>query len=303
MILEQYIEQERKIRQKVHFHGGVWWKQSSFQSCQPLYPLQEIPTGSSRPGFTKALIRYSHLVPPGSVGKIQWDCMFLEEDALAGFSFEGLKHEKRKAVNRGKRSGLKVERIENIENHWPDLQQIYISTANRTSYGLPGSYYVENEDDWKTNLKNEFDLVGRDWFGVFSEDTLVGFLYSCLVDGTASLLVTKYNDDYRNMRPTDFLHYHVILNYQDHPKCHKIYAGRSVTATPTIDRFKSAFGFKRIPIQAFECVNRFVMAGAKSALFLGKPILQRIQADNRRGIGYRLKVLENSIHRMAGKDG
>jgi hypothetical protein len=220
--------------------------------------------------------------------------MFLRGVAFSGFRQEGLRHERRKALNRARQSGLRFERLGSLECHWPDLREIYVSTAERTTYGYRPEYYVQQEDAFRRDLRREFSLEGRDWFGVFSGERLIAFLYTCLVDRTAHLLVTKFNHRFLEMRPSDFLHFEVIRHYQDLEECEEIYAGRSIATAATIDRFKAGYGFERVEMAAYQWTNPAV----RSAVVVARAVLRRTvgrRAGDRRGWSARFDEMAASL--------
>lgn len=295
MTLEEYIEQERKIRRGVHHHDGVWWVTTFPQCCQPLYQLQEIIPKVSAPNPWKAIIRYSHVVPKDYHGTEKKTRLLLQGDKLKSFDVKDLERRRRQAINKAIRSGFLVDKMVNLEKHWSDLQEIFISTARRTRYGLPERYYIEKEAEWRENLRREFDLPGRDWFGVYKGNKLIAYLYSCIVDGAAIWLATKSNGEYLKEDPNDLLWFHVISHYKAQAGCIRIDAGWAISQTPSIDWRKTKLGFERVEMPIFHRMNRFALLGVKALLSGMKPFLKEVRNDSRRNILHKLGVIENNI--------
>lgn len=295
MTLEEFVAQERAVRGGVHHHAGVWWRSTSFGCCQPVYPLQEIEAGAARPKMARSFVRYSHVVPAGKQHNSAWRCLFLDGAALKGFCFDKLRYEKRKAINKARRSGLEIRRITDLEPLWPELQKVFMSTARRTGYGLPAAYYMESEAEWKRGLRREHGLPGRDWWGAFLGDTLVAYLYTCLVGETALLLVTKHDDAYSELRPSDLLHFEAIAHYRDDASCSRIYAGRVTGIVPSIDQFKAKFGFQAAELPVHDRLNRCVVWTARAASRIGGPIPSADPGTSRRGLSYWLRTVRQSI--------
>jgi len=295
MTLNEFIEQERTIRTDIHLHNGVWWRTSAFQCCQPVYLLQEVEAGMASPRITQAFVRHSYLVPKGCSGNTSWVCLMLQGSKFSDFSFETLPYEKRKAINKAQKSEFEVRRITSLEKNWEDLREICISTANRTQHGYPASYYVENDNEWRTNMRREYALPKRDWHGVFIGEKMIAFMYSCLVDRTANLLVTKFNSDFLASRPSDYLHYCVISYYRDIPECERVCAGRSVSQVLSIDRFKLGFGFTQEVMPAYCKTNRMVKFGISTLSPLIRMTINKTGSDSRRGILYKLETIEKAF--------
>jgi len=302
MTFEEFIDQEHKMRKNIHYYDSVWWRMTSFQCCHPLYELQEIPPRQAAPSPWKSIIRYSHLVPKGYPSNQKQTRLLLQGDRLKSFSLKDLKRKRRQLINRAIRHGLVVREIDYLEDHWRDLQEIFISTAKRTRYGLPDQYYIERESEWRENLQREFDLKGRDWFGIYEGKKLISYLYSCMVDDTAILLATKCNADYLRVDPNDLLLFHVISYYKDQPQCQRVDAGWAISIPPSIDWRKTQLGFERVELPVFQKMNRAALLGLRIAVFLAQPILRHVQSDSQRNMLYKFKRIEKIIENMKIKD-
>jgi hypothetical protein len=295
MTLDQYLEQERAIRKGIHQHDGVWWHRSAWGSCTPLYPLQPLLPGQVRPAPQRAPLRYRFLTPDQAGANHAMAFMVLAEDRLRAFSFDTLPHEKRKAINRAEKTGLRVQRLCSLEDQWPALKQIFISNATRTGYGLPPAYYETHEAQWKADLRREFALADRDWFAAFAGETVVAYLYCVLVEETALLLVTKFNAAFLESRPSDALHFHALSYYRDQPACRRVSAGSVNANVATIDRFKSRFGFEPTSYPAFQWTNRALLAPLRFGLSCLAGLCRWQTDDSRRNLKYFTRVRQRAL--------
>ena len=302
MTLEEYLRQESGIRSGVHFHGGVWWKQTSPGCCQLLYPLQEIPPGSAAPHPLRSFIRYSHVVPAGSgtPGRMRTR-LVIQGDNLKNYSLQNIADRKRRqAINKAVRCGFKTGLIQDLEKHRRDLHDIYISNAARNQHGLPAQWYVEHEEEWWRNLAREHALPGRDWFGAFHGEKLVAFLYNCLVDDTAVMLVAKSHRDYLVSDPNDLLWFDSFLHYQAMPECRRIDAGWAIPVPPTVDWRKRSLGFESAELPVFEKANRAALGAIRGALFLAKPLLKLGDPKANRGILFKARTIQKRLEDLGG---
>jgi len=303
MKLEDYLRQEAGIRSGVHVHHGVWWKKTSWGCCQPLYPLQEIPPGSARPAPLKSFIRYSHVVPAGTLSgartRTRW---VIQGDNLKAYSLANIADRKRRqAINKAVRCGFKTDMITELEPWRRDLHDIYVSNAARNRHGLPPEWYVEHEEEWWRNLSREHSLPGRDWFGAFQNGKLVAFLYNCLVDDTAVMLVAKSHRDYLSADPNDLLWFDSFLHYQALPECRRIDAGWAIPVPPTVDWRKRSLGFEPAELPVFGKTNRFATGAIRGALALARPWLNRGDPGANRGWRFKARTIQKRLDELDGK--
>lgn len=228
-------------------------------------------------------------------GNSQRSFMMLSKEKLKTFCYEGLSHEKRKAINKASRNGIVVKKIFQLEDHWKSMQAVFKSTARRTQYGLPEEYYTEKEEEWKMRLRVEFALPNRDWFGVWKGQELLGYLYSCLIDDMAFLLVTKFNSDFLDLRPSDALHYHILEYYRDQPDCYMVTAGENNPMVSSIDRFKKGYGFEVVNYPSVSIVNR-VAKNVIRVVLDSATLVVKERTDSKRNLRYQLETMRNSLN-------
>lgn len=303
MTLQDYLRQEADTRPGVHVHDGIWWKKTSPGCCQPLYPLQEIAPGSARPSPLRSLIRYSHVIPAGAgapPGKTRTRLLIRGEN-LRAYSLANIADRKRRqAINKAVRCGFKTRMIEELEPHRRDLHNIYISNAARNQHGLPAQWYVEHEEEWWRNLSREYALPGRDWFGAFHGDTLVAFLYNCLVGDTAVMLVAKSHRDYLVSDPNDLLWFDAFMHYQAMPECRRIDAGWAIPVPPTVDWRKRSLGFESAELPIMEWTNRMAVGAIRGALFLARPLLKLGDPKANRGVLFMARTIQKRLDELGG---
>jgi hypothetical protein len=239
---------------------------------------------------------YSHVAPPGWESRHSRVRLLLQGDRLTQFDIGKLERRRRQAVNRAVRSGLAVDTIARLDPHWEALRKIYMSTAARTGYGLAESYYREKEGEWRENLRREFALPGRDWFGVYHDRRLVAFLYSCLVGDTAVWLATKCDADYLQKDPNDLLWAQTIQHYRGRQDCSRIDAGWSIAEPASIDWRKASMGFERVDLPVFRVVSWAVRATGSVALSILRSAVGVVRDESRRGLGFKLRTIESRLH-------
>jgi len=304
MTLDQYLEQEAQVRSHCHFHDGVWWKRASWGCCQPLYPLQEIVPGAARPNPFKSFIRYEHAIPGGGTPAVRTKTrLMIAGDKLENYDLQSIPDRKRRqAINKAVRCGIKIGRILDLEKHRGDLQEIYVSNAARNQHGLPAQWYVEHEAQWWRNLVREHALPGRDWFGAFSGDKLVAFLYNCLVEDTAVMLVAKGNKAYLVSDPNDLLWHEAILHYRELAACRRIDAGWAIHVPPTIDWRKRSLGFADVEIPVFAHANPLALGVVRGVLRLARPVLDSPRFAANRGWVFRGRVIQRRLDELSRGD-
>lgn len=305
MTIEEYLRQESAMRAGVHFHDGVWWKNASPGSCQPLYPLQEIPAGGARPRLSRSFLRYSHVVPAADAAAASGRTktrLLIQGENLRNYSLANIADRKRRqAINKAVRCGFKTALIRDPEKHRRDLLEIHVSNAERNRYGLPPEWYREHEDEWWRNFMREFELPGRDWFGAFQGEKLVAYLYDCLVGDTAVMLTAKSHRGYLVSDPNDLLWFDSFLHYQAQPECRRIDAGWAIPLPPTIDWRKRSLGFEAVELPIFEKTNRAAMGLVRAALFCAQPLLDSPLAQrSNRGLLFHARTVRKRLEDAGG---
>ena len=304
MNLDEYLKQESSLRKGIHFHGGTWWKSTATGCCQPLHALQEIAPGSARPAWSRSFIRYSHVVPGGAGAESRKTRtrLMIQGERLTTYSLQNIADRKRRqAINKAVRCGFKTDLIRDLEKHRRDLHEIYISNADRNRHGLSPEWYVEHEEEWWGNLAREFALPGRDWFGAFQGEKLVAFLYVCLVDDTAVMLVAKSNKEFLVSDPNDLLWFDAFMHYQGVAGCRRIDAGWAIPVPPTIDWRKRSLGFESVELPIYERTSRLALNLIRAPLFLAKPILDSsIAGGANRGLLFKARTIQKRLEELGG---
>ena len=244
MKTQTYVAQEIKSGCRAHYHDGVWWQTSAAGFCRALLPAQAIRLGTAKPKLSRSFIGYNHLTPDFRPDSRRMAFLVYQEHSLKNYCLAGLIHEKRKAIAKAQRSGLTVARLTDLEPLWGDLQQIAISTAERTGYGRPAEYYRNNFPDWQRSIRREFSKPGREWWGVFKGGKLGAYMYAYLIEDTMHLANTKVHTDFMSERASDFLYFSMLEYCRDLRECRTVNTGHS--SGNSVDRFKEAHGFERI---------------------------------------------------------
>jgi len=238
---DRYIEQLRTLGQPLHEYRGIWWRRHGSFFCKPALPLVEIVPGSSRPNPMKSLAGYAHLVPEGARSNMTLHSMVYQARGEP-FGLESVISKKRNQIRKGLRC-CEIRRIGDIEAHWEELRQINISARERTGVGLPGTYYIDHYEQWRTSLRNLFALPDRDWWGAFSQGRLVAYYFSYAVADTVLIDTAKTHSEFLDQNPTDALLFTLMEDALNNKGCRRIFYGDWTPDDEKLTRFKEQHGF------------------------------------------------------------
>lgn len=231
----------------VHSHDGVWWQQVRPGFCKPVNPVRTVPIGSAAPKYSRSFLGFSHPTTRTATANHSWDVMALEEGALRTFGIEGLKPRKRSTIRKALRT-LSIDHIANIDDHLDDLNAICVSAAERTGHGLPPEHYLNRRNAWERFMRNEFQIPGREWWGVFHETRLIAYIYAFLIEGTMHISAAKSHSDGLRLKPNDAVVFSFLEYCRDRPDCDEVIFGDASPDTPSLNRFKEHFGFRKCAI-------------------------------------------------------
>lgn len=234
---------------RVHNSRGVWWLQMPTGFCKPVNPLRPMLPSATSPRYSQSFLGFSHPTKSLEFANHRWDVMAIEEKALREFEIDRLKRKRRTAVRKALRN-LRIDPITNIDAALSEMNAICISAAERTGHGLPADYYRTHRKRWETFMKNEFQISGREWWGVWYESRLIAYLYAFLIDKTMHISATKSHSDELRQRPNDAVVYSFLEYCRDHDECVEVVFGDVSLDNPSLNQFKEQFGFRRrsIPI-------------------------------------------------------
>jgi hypothetical protein len=254
----------------VHRHAGVWWIQTAPLFCKPLDPLRLIAPGSARPNFRLSPLGYSHAVAESSAANQSWSIVYQHHDSLAEFGMDTLKPKRRTWVRKALRH-VEVRPIKEIHAALDAMNEISISSAERTGHGLPPDHYRAQRKQWEEYRLREFSIPGREWWGAYLEGRLIAYLYAYVVGNTLTISAFKSHSEFLRFAPNDALLFTFLEYARDCLDCEHVLYGDWNEEVPTLNEFKQRFGFSKkvVPVYRRETVPFNWLRGfAKVAKYL-----------------------------------
>jgi len=261
MKLEQFVSQQLSMGYPLHQHQGVWWQRQRRFYYKPAFNYQVLAPGSARPHPLRALVGYSHSVPPGTESNHKWPTMLVDWTSKERFSLENLAEtssDKRSQIRRQVRmamSNLEIRLIHSIDQVIDDLQKINISAILRTEVGKPANYYVDRRETWEKFMRKLFALPDREWWGAFYQGKLVAYFYGFAVDGEWIIDTAKSMTEFLHLRPNDGLLFKTMESAINAHGCTRINYGGWTPDDPKLSQFKQKHGFQKVDIPAHLQLN------------------------------------------------
>ncbi|MEI7935614.1 MAG: hypothetical protein WCK27_02895 [Verrucomicrobiota bacterium] len=279
----EYVEQQRQLGKRLHEHDGVWWSAPYLFYAKPAFQFRSFPPGTAKPRLTKSLLGYTHLVPDRRYANSTAEFMILEGEDLRQFSMARLRKEKRNQVRKGLRL-CEVRPITSLEPCIEEIRQINISQAKRLmkhdTFGLPDTYYIEHEQEWKAAMRRRFDVGVNEWWGAFHEGMLVAYMETCQVENLRFGVVMKAHSDHLKLCATDAIYFTVLMHASRDLMCDSINHGEPMHES--VNWFKQQFLFKRTVV--FRFVSNEALHTAAKRLLRCKEVLrahfQRFRSPN-----------------------
>jgi hypothetical protein len=198
----KYIEQQRRLGNRLHEHDGVWWREPYRFYAKPVFEFRSFPPKTAKPRLSKSFLGYSHQVPECRYANRILEYMILEGEDLRLFSLARLPTDRRNKVRKGLRL-CTVRPITCLETCIEEVRQICISHAKRAAkdqtFPVPFTYYVEHEKEWKAEMLRRFAIGGNEWWGAFHQGGLVSYKIQYQVDNILIFYITKTHTDYLNL--------------------------------------------------------------------------------------------------------
>jgi hypothetical protein len=251
---EEFIRQQIKAGQKIHFSKGVWWRRASHFFYKPALPLEIIKPGSARPGLKKLFLGYSHLVGSEKDANRHWNVMLLDEEKLKSFGIKSVSSAKRARVRKGLRLN-DIKKIDDMDKVIEEMKEICISAAKRTGHGKEPEYYIKRYEEWKKFMKSEFSLPQREWWGAFCEGKLVAYFYAYHIGDAMFISAAKSHTDFLEKCPNDALLFSFLEYCRDMEGCKKVIFGDWSKDAPSLNEFKERYGFGKASFPVYMWVN------------------------------------------------
>lgn len=230
----------------VHENDGVWWISRGPLFCQTVHDFQALVPGAARPARRRALVGYSHQMPPGGTPSRYLEFLILEEEPLRRFGFQSLGKGRRNTVRRGLKD-FSIAPILEIEYLLDDMQRVSADQAARqlqagNAKRSPAYFYQRNEQ-WRREMRHEFERKGARWWGAWREGRLAAFITTLAVDGVLHVRTAKSETESLRSCPNDGLYFEMLSDAGRRTDVVKVVNGNPIR--PSLDRFKEEFGFRK----------------------------------------------------------
>lgn len=240
-----FVKQQQALGRRIHQHDGVFWEEVYPFYCKPAFVYKAFDPGTARPARLRSLLGYSHQVLTPGLGNRTVPFMVLDRPGLDGFGLMKLPPKKRNKVRRALEH-CEVKPITDLETVLERMREINLSQAVRQEQGagaeVPPRRYTEEAEDWRAQIRQEFALEGREWWGAFVDGVLAAYLRTYQVDGIRVIQQTKAHTDYFKFHPVDALYYAVLSTAAADSNCQRIMNGDPRHGS--LNHFKEQFLFK-----------------------------------------------------------
>ncbi len=261
---DQFAEQQRALGRRIHEHAGVHWEEVYFGYCKPAFAFQAIAPGAARPARRRSVLGYSHRVEEPAQANRFVPAMLLERDRLDGFGLPSLPQKKRNNVRRALEH-CAVRPIDDLERHLERIRAINASQAERHEKGFgaetPARRYVAEAESWRAQMRREFALAGREWWGAFVGDVLAAYLRTYQVEDVRIIEQAKTDTDCLKHHPMDALYFEVLSRAAADPACRLIVNGRPQHSS--LNHFKEQFLFRPAELPYYSSNAAMVECGKR----------------------------------------
>lgn len=280
----EYVEQQRSLGRRIHEHDGVFWEEVYPFYCKPAFIYKAFDRGEARPPRLRGLLGYSHQVRTPEQGNRSVHLMVLERDGLEGFGLQKLPAKKRNQVRRALEQCV-IQPITNIVAHLERMRDINLSQSVRQEQGAgaetPAHRYTEEADDWRTQMRREFAIEGREWWGAFVDGSLAAYMRTYQVDGIRIIEQTKADTACMKSYPMDALYYYVLSRAAADATCHRIVNGDPRHAS--LNHYKEQFLFRAVEYPYYSS-HAWLVETAKR-LVRGRFLRSKSATGNKGGVG------------------
>ncbi|MDS4068159.1 MAG: hypothetical protein RKO24_00890 [Candidatus Competibacter sp.] len=264
-----YVKQQQSLGRRIHEHDGVFWEEVYPFYCKPAFVYRAFDPGTARPARWRSLLGYSHQVCARERGNRTVPFMVLERERLDDFGLMKLPTKKRNQVRRALEH-CAIQPITDLELVLERLREINLSQAVRQEQGAgaeaPARRYTEEAEAWRAQIRREFALEEREWWGAFVDGALVAYLRTYQVDGIRIIQQTKADTAYFKFHPVDALYYEVLSRAATDATCQRIVNGDP--RHESLNHFKEQFLFRAVEYPYYSS-NAWLVNAAKR-LVLGR---------------------------------
>ena len=250
---QEYVEQNPQFFRRLHQHDGIWWDQIYPGYARPAFKFKALAPKTARPAWSEAWLGYSHCVAEPGWGNAAVPYMVLEGENLREFNLARLGTLKRNRVRKGLKQ-CEVKEVSDLESCLEEAREVCAShsmrgAATRHAHHVSPSFFIEQAETWRKQMRRDFACRGRSWFGAWREGRLVGYVATLRVEDVLLIEKVKLHTEFLPFCPSDALYFHVLSDAAGDVACRRIF--NSAPQRPGLDRFKELFFFKPTPIPLY----------------------------------------------------
>ena len=245
MTVATFAGQQRSLGLRIHEHDGEFWEEVRPFYCKPAFPYRAFDRGAVRPDRWRSLLGYSHPVHRAEEGNRTLATMELDRGTLDGYGLEKLPQKKRNQVRRAMER-CEIRLIADLESWLERMREINLGQAVRL--GAEGAVsperYTRDAEDWRAQIRREFALPGREWWGAFVDGRLAAYLRTYQVEDVRIIQQTKADPECYCHKPMDALYHAVLAHAAADPGCRRIVNGSPLHGS--LNHFKEQFLFRTV---------------------------------------------------------
>ncbi|MDY0149079.1 MAG: hypothetical protein RBT03_03220 [Kiritimatiellia bacterium] len=255
----QFVAQQRLLGCRIHENDGIFWEEIRPFYCKPAFVHQPFNRGVARPAVLRQLFGYSHQVRDSAQANRWLSMMVVDRRTLDGFHLQQLPQKKRNNVRRA-RERCDVRPIVDIDSNLERLREINVAQALRHAQGTgsntPPERYARDADDWRNQMRREFALEGREWWGAFVEGVLAAYLRTYQVNGIRIIQQTKADTAWLKFYPMDALYFDMLSRASADSTCVRIVNGSPLH--PSLNHYKEQFLFRAVSVPYYSSNARMI---------------------------------------------
>lgn len=262
-----FVKQQQSLGRKIHEHDGIFWEEVYPFYCKPAFIYKAFAPKGARPSPWRSLGGYSHQVLTPEQANRTVPFMVLERDRLNDFGLIKLPQRKRNQVRRALEQ-CQIRPIHDLEPELERMREINLSQALRHEKAehadIPAKHYVDKASEWYLQIRGEFKLLGREWWGAYVNGVLAAYLRTYQVDGIRIIQQVKSDTGYFRFHPVDALYYDVLSRAATDTTCQRIINGDPKHAS--LNHFKEQFLFQPINFPLYSSRAKLVEFAKRNIL-------------------------------------
>jgi hypothetical protein len=238
-------EADKVAGARIHYSKGVWWQEAKPFFYLPVNTLRPINPIESNPKFWLSWGGYYHIVSDKSLGN--GTIVVNEINDPSGFSLNNLTKGTRYEIRKGL-ANLEIRQITNLERLVSEGYQLYLSWLTRNPYKK------QPAGEFRTWIIKMFHHPYNLLLGAFYENQLVAFVIADAIENVGYFRYSYSHSAFNNFFPQSVLSYAYITICAQNKAIKKITNGFR-SQKPSLDKFKSKFGYNYISYPAFIKIN------------------------------------------------